>query len=172
MTSRLSAIMATVVLACLLTARVAVSGPTSTNPPVGFALLDQFGEAKNCQYPKTNITVLIVADRQGCESIDGWIEPIKKQYGGRIDLIGLADLPDVPRFIRGMVVGKFKKKMTHSVGLDWNGEISRALGAIKEVPNVYVMDTKGLQLLHVSGSVTEQSLSNVVQTIAAALPSR
>ena len=171
MTRRQSAIMAIACLAGVLMVQAAEGGQASTNAPVSFGLLDQFGAPKNCQYPKTNITVLIVADRQGCESIEGWIEPIKRQYGGRIDLIGLADLPDVPRFIRGMVVGKFKKKMTHSVGLDWNGEISRALGAIKETPNVYVMDVKGRQLLHVSGSVTEQGLSNVVQTIAVALPS-
>ncbi len=159
-------------MACLFTLARVEAADVSTNAPISFHLVDQFGDPKTCDYPKAKITVLVVADRKGCESIDGWIEPIKKQYGTRIDLLGLADLPDVPHFIRGMVVSKFKRKTPHAIGLDWNGEISRALGATKEEPNVFIMDTKGFQLLHFSGVATDQALSNVVQTIALAIPTR
>lgn len=167
---RSSGTLAISVLAVFLSPPTAHADTVVTNAPISFHLLDQFGDPKSCDYPKTRITVLVVADRKGCESIDGWIEPIKKQCGNRIDLLGLADLPDVPRFIRGMVVAKFKRRTAHAVGLDWNGEVSRALGAIKEEPNVFVMDMKGVQLLHVSGTVTDQTLSNVVHTIALAIP--
>ena len=46
-----------------------------------------------------------------------------KQFGTRVDVLGIADVSAVPRLLPGTVRSAFRKEQTHPVMMDWSGEV-------------------------------------------------
>ncbi len=159
---RLSNLQPTALTALLLLAAVCTARATPTNSePVlaSFELRDQYDIAHKISFPATTVTVMTVADRKGSEQVDGWIAPLKKRYGGRIAIEGVADMSKVPGLLRSMVRERFKKRRTYPVMLDWDGPVARGFHYHKDEANVFVIDRDGRITGHFTGATNEAALS-------------
>ena len=138
-----------------------ISSPTIS----AFELKDQFDDTHVVSFPRTNVMVLTVADWKGSEEINDWVAPLKKRYGHRIHICGVANLGKVPSLLRRMVKAKFKKRYTYPIMLNWNGRIAERLGFEKNQASVLVIDHNGDMLLHLSGYSSEQRLGRIFKVI-------
>jgi hypothetical protein len=155
----------TLLLACALAASVAEAG-TNELRVASFKLRDQYGAEHHIEFPREKICYLTVADRKGSKELDAWIEPVAKQYGDRVDVIGVADVSGVPRPLQGMVRDHFKKSVAHPVMLDWTGEVVRGVGMLARNANVYVVSPDGAVALHQSGPADKEKLQRVMNTLS------
>src|SRR5262245_55572096 len=89
-----------------------------TNAPACIELADQFEQLQKLAFPNTNVTVLLLADRKGSAQIPGWVEPVSKRFGKRVEVRGIADVSAVPRLLRGSVRLTFRKDFTYPVMMD------------------------------------------------------
>lgn len=134
-----------------------------------FSLKDQYGTLHSISFPRTNLTVLTVADRAGSVQVDSWIIPLKKHYGQRITIIGVADVDKIARPFRGLVRARFKKEWSYPLLLDWEGEISKSLGCGKNQVNLFAIHTNGVILWHGSGFANEGTLKSLFSIMNLAL---
>jgi len=129
------------------------NAPTSSRSPansVTFArisLPDQYGAARTCDFSHHQLTVLTVADRQGCEQIGPWVPAVKERYGTKVDIEGIADVSAVPGPLRSMIRKKLKARVEYPIMLDWSGEIIRRFDLSKNVANVFLVGDRGKLLL-------------------------
>ncbi|MEK7781867.1 MAG: hypothetical protein AAB370_10255, partial [Verrucomicrobiota bacterium] len=77
-------------MSCLVA--LSIQAGTLTNAPACIELPDQFEKPQKLSFPKTNLTVLTIADRKGSEQIAAWVEPVAKKFGTRVDVRGIADV--------------------------------------------------------------------------------
>lgn len=134
-----------------------------------FSLADQHGNLHRYEFPKTNISFVVVADKQGSEQLEEWIQPVAKRYGKRIDIDGVANLVRVPRPLRGMVQHVFLNRITYAVMLDWEGTVTGKFSPLKNVANVFVLARDGQVLEHLSGAADAQRLRRLYDCIDEAL---
>jgi hypothetical protein len=147
--------------ALLLLAAVCTAPATPTNSePVlaSFELRDQYTVSHKISFPAARVTVMTVADKKGSDQIDGWIAPLKKRYGGRIAIEGVADMSKVPGLLRSIVQEQFKKRRTYPVMLDWDGTVARGFNYHKDEANVFVIDRDGRITGHFTGATNEVAL--------------
>jgi hypothetical protein len=130
-----------------------------------FELRDQFGVAHQVNFPRTNLTVLTIADKHGNEQVDGWIAPLKVRYAGEIEIIGIADVGGVPRILRDGVRKRFAKTRGHPVMLDWEGNITSQFHPQKHLVNLYVLDLNGRVTASFSGAATPDVLGQLVAAV-------
>ncbi|HAM72448.1 MAG TPA: hypothetical protein DCM86_12470 [Verrucomicrobiales bacterium] len=152
-------------LATLLATLAGPVGPPATVPPAGIDLKDQYGQRHLLAFPRTNLLVISVADREGSRQVPAWIEPLKARYGGRVVMEGVADVRKVPSFLRGMIESKFRKQHPHPVMLDWTGEVSDQLGATKGVVTLLLVDLNGTPVARASGPASTGGLDSFCQAI-------
>ena len=88
-----------------------------------FELTDQDEKLRTYRFPKAKVTVMTVADHKGSEQLAPWIQRIRDRYETRIDIDGVADVSIVPKILHGMIRDTFRKKLTYSVMLDWDGNV-------------------------------------------------
>jgi hypothetical protein len=141
----------------------------STNHCPAFALKDQYDQSHSVAFPRAKPAVLTVADKKGSESIESWAHPLAVRFGERIDILGLADVSAVPRPLRGMVQGKFKKAIQHPVMLDWDGNLCRSFGYERNKANIYLIAPDGRIQLHLTGEADEAGLQRLGQAVEAEL---
>lgn len=142
--------------------------PTNLICP-GFELPDQFGTNHLIQFPQPQPMVLIVADRKGSEQITVWVTALKARYGGRIGVMGVADVGGVPAFLKNTIRNKFRAKYAHPILLDWSGKLPACLHCEKDVANVCLLDSAGRVLATERGECGEISLQRLTQTTDLAL---
>ncbi|MBX7259709.1 MAG: hypothetical protein K1Y02_25360, partial [Candidatus Hydrogenedentes bacterium] len=106
-----------------------------------FTLEDQFGKAHTYAFPKDKVSVLLFADREGSEQIEGWVRPLYDKYRNAIDVDGVALLKGVPEWMRGTVRFLFRKQAAHPVMMDWTGETTEQFDCRAKVASVFVVDT-------------------------------
>ncbi len=68
-----------------------------------------------------------------------------------------------------MVSEVFRKKLTHSVMLDWGGSIVNRFGYERGVANIYVIDRRGRILKHVVGPANDIAERELFQAIDRAI---
>ncbi len=163
-------------LPLLLTLTTVASGePSAKSPllpsraPALIQLRDQFDAPQTLSFPATNIIVLTIADKKGSEQIDAWVAAIKKQFGQRIEIRGIADVSSVPRWLREMVRKRFQKVQTHPVMMDWSGETVKAITYVPGVANVLVLDKRGQILKRLIGAANDKSIQDLRAAIDLAL---
>lgn len=142
--------------------------PARACPP--FSLSDQYERSQSIVFPTNRVMILTVADRTGNEHVDPWVQALKRRYAGRVEILGVADVSSVPVFLRGMVRRRFQKARPHSVLMDWEGTVTRALAAQRNKANVYVIDPSGRVCAAVSEPMSDLSLNSVVQVVESLLP--
>jgi hypothetical protein len=116
-----------------------------------FQLTDQDSKTRTYRFPKSKITVMTVADHKGSEQLAPWIQRIRDRYETRIDIDGVADMSSVPTFLQDTIRKAFRKQLTYSVMLDWDGNVVKQFGYKKGVANIYLIDYAGRILRQVSG---------------------
>lgn len=134
-----------------------------------FELDDQFGKTHAIAFPREKVCVLTVADHDGSKQLESWIAPLKKEYGDTIDFLGVADLTQVPRPLRGMVRGRFKKEMNYPVMLDWTGLVIKTVVNQTGKANVYVVATDGTIQAYETGVATTEKMDNIKKRLTAVL---
>jgi hypothetical protein len=120
-----------------------------------FELTDQEVKPRTYRFPKTKVTVMTVSDKKGSEQLAPWIQRIRDRYETRIDIDGIADMSSVPGILQGTVRNSFRKKLTYSVMLDWEGSVVKQFGYKKGVANIYLIDHAGRIVKHMNGSVSD-----------------
>jgi hypothetical protein len=160
----------TLLLACALATSVAEAG-TNELRIASFKLRDQYGVEHHVEFPREKVCYLTVADRRGSKELDAWIEPVAKQFGDRIDVVGVADVSSVPRPLQAMVRDHFKKSVAHPVLLDWSGDVVRGIGMLARKANIYVVSSDGAVALHQSGPADKEKLQRVLNTLSEKLGS-
>ncbi|MGE3309601.1 MAG: hypothetical protein AB7O66_06490 [Limisphaerales bacterium] len=116
-----------------------------------FHLTDQFGAEHRMEFPRSRPLLLLVGDRKGSEEIDPWIEPLKARWGNVCDIVGVADVDGVPRFLRGRITEAIRESRAKPLLLDFEGKVTRRLPCEKKTANVFAIDPTGLMTAHVSG---------------------
>jgi len=130
-----------------------------------FDLTDQHGKLRRYRFPKSKVTVMTVADREGADELAPWIKRLYERYEKRIDIDGVADVSMIPKFFHHLFRAAFRKQITRSVMLDWGGGVVKQLGCAKGVANLYVIDRGGRILRHVTGPVSDAAELEVTRVI-------
>ncbi len=134
-----------------------------------FELTDQESKPRTYRFPKAKATVMTVADHKGSEQLAPWIQRIRDRYETRIDIDGVADVSSVPSFLRSIIRDTFRKKLTYSVMLDWEGSVVKRFGYTKGVANIYVIDRLGRIVTQVAGPLNDKALQSLTREIDRAI---
>ena len=139
-------------------------------PKLGdFELTDQEAKKRCYHFPKTKVTVMTVADHQGAEQLAPWIQCLYDHYQNRIDIDGVADVSMIPKVFRAMLRKAFKKQLTYSVMLDWDGSVVRRFAYEKDVANIYVIDRGGRIVKQLTGALNDEALRELFREIDRAI---
>ncbi len=147
-----------------------IAGESTNLVCSSFQLSDQFGTQHNISFPRTNVVVLTIADKKGNDEVDGWVVAVKERFGGRVDILGIADVDGVPGPLREFVRKKFQKARSHPVMMDWDGNVIRPFKPQKDHANVYVIGRQGCVMLHLAGVSKSESLKELFATLDHAAP--
>lgn len=120
-----------------------------------FELTDQDSKPRSYRFPKPKVTVMTVADHKGSEQLAPWIQRVRDRYDTRLDIDGVADVSIIPKAFQNMFRSAFRKKLTYSVMLDWNGDVVKQFGYTKGVANIYLIDRAGRIVKQMSGPVSD-----------------
>jgi hypothetical protein len=140
-----------------------------TNSPAHLELRDQFGAIQKLDFPKTNITFLVIADWKGSREVAGWIAPIKHRFDTRIDIRGLADVSCVPGPLHGLVERRFRAAESYPVMMDWTGEAARSFAYVPGMANVLVLNRRGGILFRTGGAAADKPLQDLYEVLTQAL---
>ena len=130
-----------------------------------FELTDQEAKPRVYRFPKNKVTVMTLADQKGSDQLTPWIQSTKDRYGTRVDIDGIADMSTVPGFLQNTIRKAFRKKLTYSVMLDWEGNVVKQFAYKDGVANIYVIDPKGRIVARASGPMTESGLQSLFKDI-------
>lgn len=125
---------------------------------VEFSLKDQFGVETAYKFPREKVSILTIGDKEGAEQLEAWIRPLAEKYGDKIELHGVAELSAVPGIAKGIVRNIIKKKSSHSVMLDWSGDVSKSYGFKKDSANLFLIDKQGNIISRQTGAATPAQL--------------
>jgi hypothetical protein len=155
-------------LSCLVA--LSVQAGALTNAPACIELPDQFEKPQKLSFPKTNLTVLTIADRKGSEQIAGWVEPVAKKFGPRVDVRGIADVSAVPRLLRGTVRSAFRKEQSYPVMMDWSGVVVAKFSPKEDMTTVLLIDGSGKILRRYEGKAKATETQELCILIEQLLP--
>lgn len=157
-----------IMVVCLGT--LGVTAGTITNMPAGIELPDQFEKLQKLSFPNTNVTVLTIADRKGSEQIAGWVAPVAKRFGTRVDVRGIADVSAVPRLLRGTVRSAFRREQTHPVMMDWSGNVVAKFAPPADATTVLLIDGQGRIVRRFEGAAKTSEVQELCKQIEQLLP--
>lgn len=123
-----------------------------------FVLSDQYKKKMPQSFPKEKISILALADRKGSDQLENWITPFYKRYEDRVDICGIANMKGLPKVLRPMLRGIFKKSIEYPVMMDWTGAICEALNYRPGMADIFVVDRNGLIVHRISGESNEDKL--------------
>jgi glycosyltransferase involved in cell wall biosynthesis len=126
-----------------------------------FTLADQHERTRDFSFPRTNASLIVVADWKGSEQLEAWIKPIHERYGSRIGIDGIADVSAVPAGLRGTVRRAFVKQLDYAVMLDWSGAVARQFLPQKNTANVFAISRNGRVLLRLTGKADAGKLATL-----------
>lgn len=139
------------------------------NSPAHLELRDQFGAIQKLDFPKTNITFLVIADWKGSREVAGWIAPIKHRFDTRIDIRGLADVSCVPGPLHGLVERRFRAAESYPVMMDWTGKAAKSFAYVPGMANVLVLNRQGRILFRTGGAAADKPLQEIYDVLTQAL---
>jgi hypothetical protein len=149
-------------------AQAAPTREPSLSVPAQIVLADQFDAEQRLDFPATNITVFVVADRRGSDQVDGWIGLL---HGSAMSMrvCGIADLRGCPGFLRSRIRRKFKETRHYPVMLDWTGSVARQFDPRPDRANVYVVGTRGNVLARFDGAATGEVTNRFAAAVGTAI---
>jgi len=149
-----------------------VDGFVAETTPVAreFSLLDQYGKCYEMTYPQEKICVLVFADKWGCTQVEGWVRPLYGQYQDAISILGVAQLENVPGWLRSTIVRIFKHTIKFSVMMDWTGDVCRAYEYAGGKANVVIISQQGAIQHRFEGKASQELIERCCQVIDALRP--
>ena len=137
----------------------------ATAHAAGFTLEDQFGKSHTYQFPKEKVSVLLFADREGSEQIEGWVRSLYAKYRDMIDVDGVAMLKGVPELMRGTIRFLFRKQVDRPIMMDWSGETTEQYDCHVKEASVFVIDTQGRIVFSTYGKATDRQIEEVANAV-------
>jgi hypothetical protein len=134
-----------------------------------FQLTDQHAKTRLYHFPKTKVTIMAVADYGGAAQLEPWIQRIYDRYQWKVDIDGVADVSIIPKLLRPLMREAFKKQLTYSVMLDWDGSVVSQFAYKKNVANIYLIDRSGRVASRFTGEVNDEALGTLFREIDAAI---
>jgi hypothetical protein len=128
--------------------------------PKSIQLKDQFGKQHQIQFPRQSMTLLTIADEKGAAALDPWLAALKKRYDTNILYVGIAQVRAVPAPLRSFVTGRFKKKYSYPILLDWSGDVVKPFAPKAAAPNIYLLSKSGSIVHQAHGPLTESALNS------------
>lgn len=153
----------------LLIISALAANATPTNAPALIELRDQFDVLQKLSFPTKRITLLTIADKKGLKQIDRWLEGVKQRCGAWIDIRGIADVSSVPGPLQGLVQKKFRKVQSHSVMMDWSGDVVKSFSYSPGAAHILVLDRGGQILQRMIGEANERAIQAICEVIERAL---
>ncbi|MDY6972421.1 MAG: redoxin domain-containing protein [Thermodesulfobacteriota bacterium] len=124
----------------------------------GFSLRDQYGKIYEITYPREKVCILVFADKWGCTQVEGWVRPLYEKYGDKITILGVAQLENVPRWLKSTITRIFKHTIKFPVMMDWTGNVSRAYEYTGRKAYVVIISREGNIQYWVDGRASEKLL--------------
>ena len=143
---------------------------------IPFKLKDQFDREFEEMDFQHWLLVLTGFDRSGTKYAESWMQAIHDALKSneefyKVLLVAVADLRGIPFFLKGFVRGKFPKKRSRWVLMDWKGEFSKAYSLQPKVTNILIFDCEGTLIHKTFGREADQTtLDGIVAKIVAAMP--
>jgi len=134
-----------------------------------FELTDQNLKTRSYRFPKSKVTVMTVADHKGSDQLAPWIQRLHDRYENRIDIDGVADVSMIPRPFHGLLREAFRKEVTYSVMLDWDGSVVKQFDYAKGVANIYVINRRGRITKYLNGPATDDAIRELTREIDRAI---
>jgi hypothetical protein len=123
-----------------------------------FTLKDQHKAEHHQTFPRESISIFALADRQGSDQLEDWITPLYKRYEENVDIFGVANMKGLPKVLRPMLRGIFRKSIEYPVMMDWTGSVCEALHYQSGVTDIFVVDRNGAVIHRISGEATEEKM--------------
>ena len=146
----------------LISVSVATEPADSSAAPViqvrDFTLKDQYKTEHQQTFPRESVGIFALADRQGSDQLEDWITPLFKRYEEHVDIFGVANMKGLPKVLRPMLRGVFKKSIDYPVMMDWTGSVCEALNYQSGVTDIFVVDRNGAVIHRISGEATEEKM--------------
>ena len=133
-----------------------------------FSLLDQYGKRYRITHPQKKVCVFVFADKWGCTQVEGWVSPIYERYKDTIMILGVAQLANVPSWLRPTLLKIFKRSIKYSVMMDWTGDVSRKYGYPGGKAFVVIVDREGVIRKRLKGkasSVLIEECCNIINEL-------
>jgi hypothetical protein len=146
-----------------------------------FDLNDQYDQPLKLSKLLGEVVLLIYADREGADFNSHWTQALKEKYladsTNRVKLLRIANLRSLPTLFRGIAKGRFSAPNDDgtskiSVLLDWEGDIARLYGFQARLPNLYLIDRRGVLQHVVAGKGEPEELAQLFQAIDRVLGSK
>jgi predicted transcriptional regulator len=134
-----------------------------------FSLSDQFGKQWTLSGLAGNVTVLVAADRNSGRSMGPWVDTLKNRYSGRIQILALMDLHDIPGIGRGIAKSRIRDETKDPVMIDFHGTIAKAYGVNSKYPVVVVIDKGSIVRAVQTGSYSDDTFRPISAAINTAL---
>ena len=123
-----------------------------------FTLKDQYKTEHQQTFPRETVGIFALADRQGSDQLEDWITPLFKRYEEHVDIFGVANMKGLPKMLRPMLRGIFKKSIEYPVMMDWTGSVCESLNYQSGVTDIFVVDRNGAVVHRISGEATEEKM--------------
>ncbi|GMU91084.1 MAG: hypothetical protein AMXMBFR4_01420 [Candidatus Hydrogenedentota bacterium] len=121
-----------------------------------FTLEDQFRENHTVSFPRHRACVLLFADRESLNQIEGWVNLLFQRYKNAVDVCGIVLVNSVPDILRPTVRFFYKQRIEHLILMDWDGSVSASYPCRPKEASVFVVDRSG-QIVHIAYGEAEPS---------------
>lgn len=147
---------------------LSVAGASAENAvgekAVPFALQDQYEKPVSLRQYDGRIVVLLASDKEGSSQNAAWVKAIRDKYADRVAVQGIADVSSVPFFLKGKIRNEFKKG-GDSILLDWEGGVFRSYAFARAVPNIVLINKRGVILYRTSGKASPEAVRELFRKI-------
>lgn len=139
-----------------------------------FELEDQFGDLHSAADFEGRPVILIGSDRAGRQESQIWAQTVgnllETDAGllGRAEILRIADLRGVPRFVKGTVTKQLRRGLETSLLLDWDGQVVGFYEFQPEIANVVLLNRDGAVVLRIeSGEPQREELEDLKRAMLA-----
>jgi hypothetical protein len=114
-----------------------------------FELEDQFSRTWTHEDYSDRVVLAIATGKKSSDLAFEWGEAIADAFPTQLDsgemaVLAVASLRGVPKFLRGVVVGRFPEREDRWVLMDWKGAFARQYGLDTDIASLLLFDRAGL----------------------------
>lgn len=114
-----------------------------------FELEDQFRRKWTHEDYNDRVVLAIATGKKSSDLAFEWGEKIAEAFPAQLDsgemaVLAVASLRGVPKFLRGVVVGRFPEREDRWVLMDWKGAFAKQYGLDTDIASLLLFDRAGL----------------------------